>query len=73
MAWNIELILYMVGALLAFYLGIFTERGAWRESNRALRKETRRLYREIENLREIIYYYENRPIRQGDSSAQGQR
>jgi len=46
MAWNIELILYMVGALLAFYLGIFTERGAWRESNRALRKETRRLYRD---------------------------
>ena len=33
----------------------------------------RHQYREIENLREIIYYYENRPIRQGDSSAQGQR
>jgi len=73
MAWNIELILYMVGGLLAFYLGVFTERGAWRENNRALRKEIRHQYREIENLREIIYYYENRPIRQGDSSAQGQR
>ena len=73
MAWNIELILYMVGALLAFYLGVFTERGDWRENNRALRKEIRHQYREIENLREIIYYYETRPIRQGDSSAQGQR
>jgi len=63
MAWNIEAILLLIISGFSFYLGVFTERGAWKDSNKALRKEIQNNYREIENLREIIFHYESRSSR----------
>jgi hypothetical protein len=39
MAWNIQALILMGLGLVCFYLGIHTERGAWKQSNKALRKE----------------------------------
>ena len=63
MAWNIQALILMGLGLVCFYLGIHTERGAWKQSNKALRKEIQNNYREIENLREIIFHYESRSSR----------
>ena len=68
MAWNIQAILLMTMGALCVYLGIHTERGAWKESNKSLRKEIQNNYREIENLREIIFHYESRSSRHLNSS-----
>ena len=63
MAWNIEAILLLILTTISFYIGVFTERGAWKQSNKSLRKEIQNNYCEIENLREIIFYYESRSSR----------
>jgi riboflavin synthase len=75
MAWNIEALILLAIATTAFLLGVFTERDAHKESKHQLELEIRSNYREMENLREIIFHYENRQNRHsaGQFPAKGHR
>jgi hypothetical protein len=74
MDWNILAICLLMIAVIAFSVGSTTERASWRDSNRALRKEIAKQYREIENLREIIFHYEETSSRHlGNPTAKGHR
>lgn len=74
MDWSILAICLLMIAVIAYSIGSTTERVAWRDSNRTLRKEIAKQYREIENLREIIFHYEQTPSRHlGNPTAKGHR
>lgn len=66
MAWNIQAILMIAMCVLAFWLGASVERDGNKQSKKKLQRELFSAYRELEDLREILYEQHNRSIRQGD-------
>ena len=56
MAWNILAISLLLFTTAGFYLGMHSERDAWKLSNKRLRADPQVAYRENEELREHIHF-----------------
>jgi hypothetical protein len=54
MAWNILALIILFFTTAGFYLGTYSERDAWKLSNKRLRADLQVAYRENEELREHI-------------------
>ena len=63
MAWNILALIMLFFTTAGFYLGTYSERDAWKLSNKRLRVDLQVAYRENEELREHIHS-SSLPIRQ---------
>ena len=68
MAWNVFGLILLSWAVAFTYVGYRLERVANKDYAKVLQKEIQNNYREIENLREIIYYYESRSGRHLNAS-----
>ena len=63
MAWNILALIMLFFTTAGFYLGTYSERDAWKLSNKRLRADLQAAYLENEELREHIHNSSS-PIRQ---------
>ena len=68
MSWNILSLFLFLFATTGFYLGIYSERDAWKLSNKRLRQDLHQAYAENDELRELIYKNFGSAIRQLDSN-----
>jgi hypothetical protein len=59
MAWNILALIMLFFTTAGFYLGTYSERDAWKLSNKRLRADLQVAYRENEELREHILSLRN--------------
>lgn len=66
MAWNIEAILLLIMCGMAIWLGASMERDGNKKVVKKLENELFSAYRELEDLREILYQQHHHSIRQSE-------